>query len=734
MYAQVIVDITHTQVDQLFDYSIPPELEIKAGMRVLVPFGARSAEGIVIAVSGATDYPANKIKPIVKALEDYAALTEEQIGLARFIAEQYNTTMASALRFMIPAQLRGGKVTSKTRNVARLQLTGAELDEAMQSLYKADGTEKYPRQIEVLRALADAPDGLPTATLNASAVKSLAKKGWVSTSGEEVARQPFREPVPLIPDYELTDAQQQILDEIAASQTKKFLLHGVTGSGKTEIYIRVMRQCLSQGKTAIMLVPEISLTAQTYRFLKQRFDEDIAVFHSGLSAGERYDEWLKVKRGQAKIVLGARSAVFAPLEQIGVIIIDEEHETSYKADQYPKYTAHEVAEKRCELNGATLILGSATPQVETYYRARQGELVLLNMPERLFGLPLPKVTVVDMRTEMQEGNRSAISGRLHAVLEQTLQNKKQAMLFLNRRGYSTFVMCRGCGYMVQCKSCDITMTYHKTQDVLKCHYCGKTETPVKLCPECGKPYLKYFGTGTQQIEEQVKELFPAARVMRMDVDTMSKKDAYLRVFDEFAAGKADILLGTQMITKGFDFEGVHLSAILAADTMLSFPDYRSAERTFSQITQVAGRAGRKESGEVILQTYNPEHYAVEYAKNHDFEGFYEAELEMRRNALLPPFSTFIQIQMSGEREEDVIAVVKDFINRLKRVLLPHKSDIISIRAAQSAIRRIRDAYRYHILVCVRRTEGLLDGIYDVFHHAKYKNVLTGIDINPVNMA
>jgi len=734
MYAKVIVDISHTQVDQLFDYSVPAGMRAETGMRVLVPFGARRAEGFVISVCGETDYPAEKVKPITKTLEDYAALTEEQIDVARFIAEKYNTTMASALRFMIPAQLRGGKVAGKKRNVAHLQLAGAAFGEAMQSLYTAEGKAKYPRQIEVLRTLRAAPEGAPAASLNASAVKTLVKKGWVTVEGEEVARQPFKEPVPRIPDYELTDAQQRILDEINAADRGKFLLHGVTGSGKTEIYIRVIRQCLEQGKTAIMLVPEISLTAQTFRFLKQRFDEEIAVFHSGLSAGERYDEWLKVKRGKARIVLGARSAVFAPLKCLGVVIIDEEHETSYKADQYPKYTAHEVAEKRCELNGATLILGSATPQVETYYRAKQGQLRLLNMPKRLFGLPLPKVSVVDMRTELQEGNRSAISGRLHAELERTLRNGKQAMLFLNRRGYSTFVMCRGCGYIVQCPSCDITMTYHKTQDVLKCHYCGKTETPVKICPSCGKPYLKYFGTGTQQIEEQVKELFPQARVMRMDVDTMSKKDAYLQVFEEFAAGKADILLGTQMITKGFDFEGVSLSAILAADTMLSFPDYRSAERTFSQVTQVAGRAGRKENGEVILQTYNPEHYAIQYAKNHDFEGFYEAELELRRSANLPPFSTFIQIQMAGEKEEEVIAAVKDFIHQLKQVLLPHKHDIISIRAAQSAIRRIRDAYRYHILVCVRRTEGLLDGIYDVFHRAKYKNVLTGIDINPVNMA
>ncbi len=736
MYAKVIVDISHTQVDRVFEYLIPDELHIATGMRVSVPFGkSKTTEGIVIATAQISKFPPEKIKPIICALEDFCALTQEQIDLASFIKKKYNTTLASALRFMIPAQLRGAKVGAKTQNIVRLAVTGEKLYEIESVLYNQDGKIKFPKQWEVLQALKKEGE-LPASILSASAIRSLVKKGAVVVEKAEVARSPFQHPVKIIEDYTLTQLQQEIVEVIRGSvEQKSFLLHGVTGSGKTEVYIRVIRDTLEKGKTALMLVPEISLTPQTYKFLKQRFTEDIAVFHSGLSAGERYDEWMKVKRGQAKIVLGARSAVFAPLENLGVIIIDEEHETSYKADNYPKYTAHEIAKKRCELNDAILILGSATPQVETYFRAQQGEMDILKMPRRLFNLPLPTVELVDMRKELSDGNRSAISGSLYESLADTLAQGKQAMLFLNRRGYSTFVMCRSCGYVVKCDNCDITMTYHKSQDMLKCHYCGHTKTPEHTCPECGKPHLKYFGVGTQQIEEQLKDLFPQARVLRMDFDTTGTKDAHLKIFEQFAAREADILIGTQMITKGLDFEGVTLSAVLAADTMLNIPDYRSAERTFSHITQIAGRSGRKEAGKVILQTYNPEHYAVQYASKHDYDGFYAYEIKMREMAMLPPFSVYVQIQFSGEKNEQVVAAVKEFITRLKTVLLPHKHGIISIRAAEAAIRRIRNMERYNILIHLKNgEEHLIRSVYQVFNQFQYQNVLTGIDINPVNMA
>lgn len=734
MYAEVIVDISHTQVDRVFEYRIPSEMEIRPGMRVKVPFGKmKDTEGIVIGIKEISDYEPDKIREIIGPLESFCALTEEQIHLAEFIQKKYNTTLAMALRFMLPAQVRGGRVSAKTQRMVRLILKGPELEQAERALLKKDGRPRSPKQMEVLTFLKHNGQ-MALRELNTSAVHALEKKGILEIVRAEIARLPFEKSVPRTRDYELTEKQKQILEAIRNGKQKRFLLHGVTGSGKTEIYIRVMRDCIAKGKTAILLVPEISLTPQTYLFLKQRFDEEIAVFHSGLSAGERFDEWMKVKRGKAKIVLGARSAIFAPLDDLGAVIIDEEHETSYKADNYPKYTAHEIAEERCRLSGALLILGSATPQIETYYKACRGEYELLKMPNRLFGLQLPAVEIVDMCGELKKGNRTAISGRLYEELEHTLSQKKQAMLFLNRRGYSTFVMCRSCGYVVKCGSCDVTMTYHKAQDILKCHYCGRTKVPETVCPICGKPHLKYFGTGTQQIEEQVRQMFPQARVLRMDLDTMTTKGAHLELFEDFAAHKADILIGTQMITKGFDFKNVTLSAVLAADTMLNIPDYRSAERTFCHITQIAGRAGRKEPGTVILQTYNPKHYAIQYAKYHDYEGFYREEIAMREMAQLPPFSTYVQIQFSGEREEQVVEAVKDFIRRLKAVLLPHKRGIISIRASEAAIKRIKDMERYHILIHLKNDEDLIGQIYQLFQKTRYGNVLTGIDINPVNMA
>ncbi len=735
MYASVIVDIAHSNVDRVFEYRVPEQMDIRAGARVLVPFGkSKQVEGFVMKLAKTAEYDGG-LKEIIRPLEDFCALTAEQIELAAYIKEKYNTTLARALRLMIPAQLRGGRVKEKTRNFCFPEVRGDAYERAVASLLKKDDSPKYPNQLLVLEALAGCEEGIAAAEFSPSAVKALAKKGWIRVQKARTARKPYAEDVPLIADYELTEKQKEILEEIQTGESRYFLLHGVTGSGKTEIYIRVIKDCLARGKTAIMLVPEISLTPQTYLFLKQRFSEQIAVFHSGLSAGERYDEWMKVKRGEAKIVLGARSAVFAPLESIGAIIIDEQHETSYKSDQYPKYTAGEVAKKRCGLSGAKLILGSATPDIGTYYAAAQGEYKLLEMPDRLFGLCLPGVEVVDMREELKNGNRSMISGRLYDELERTFAAGGQAMLFLNRRGYSTFVMCRSCGYAVQCDSCDVTMTYHKTKGELKCHYCGKTKPLETVCPQCGKPHLKYFGTGTQQIEEQVKQMFPGVRVLRMDLDTMAEKDAHLKAFERFSGGEADVLIGTQMITKGFDFENVAVSAVIAADTMLNIPDYRSAEQAFCQITQIAGRAGRKQAGRVILQTYNAEHYAVRYAAKHDYKGFFAHETAIRKLAQLPPFATLVQVQFSGADEQDVIACVKDFLTKLKTVLLPHKNDIISVRASELAVKRANDMYRYHILVGLKRRGPAQKGMYTLFSSVNYthKNVLAGIDENPSGM-
>ncbi len=728
MFASVIVDISHTNVDKIFEYEIPKTMEIFVGSRVLVPFATKNIEGIVVALKATSSI--EKTKQIIKPLDDFACVTEEQIELSFYLCKKYNTTMAQMLRLMFPSGLKSQKI--KTQKYVTLKLFGDEFSQFTKTLYKKDGSEKFPLQIQLIEML-KAECSLPLSQINGSCAKSLEKKGVIEIADRQISRLPFKSDVELIEDFALTDKQEQIIGRIFTSENKHFLLHGATGSGKTEIYIRVIKECVKAGKGAILLVPEISLTPQTYKSLKQRFNEDIAVFHSGLSQGERYDEWLKVAKGEVKIVLGARSAVFAPVKNLGVIIIDEEHENSYKADNYPKYETAEVAKKRAEINDAMLILGSATPQIKTYYNAMQGEYVLLKMPNRLFDIQLPQVEIVDMREEMLKGNRSIISGLLYKEILQTLENKKQAVLFLNRRGYATFVMCRACGYTVKCDSCDVTMTYHKSTDSLICHYCGRKKQPQKICPECSKPYLKYFGTGTQQIEEAVAEMFEGARILRMDMDTMQKKDAYLKTYTEFAKGKADILIGTQMVSKGFDFENVELAAILAADTTLNLPDYRSAERTFSLITQVAGRAGRKTTGKVVLQTYNPQHYAIKYAKYHDYTGFYQEEINMRKVAMLPPFSTYLQIQFLGKDKEYLTNCVLDFIKKLKKVLLPKKNDIISIKAAEGAIKKINDNLRYNVLINVKNNSDIINEVYSVFNSVKYKDILVGIDINPQNM-
>lgn len=731
MYARVIVDISHAKVDKFFEYSVPDGMELKVGSRVRVPFANKTIDGFVLKLSDTCDFDISKIKQVSCVLEPFAALGEDQIALAQYLKDKYNTTLAAALRLMLPAQVRRNTAREKTQK--SVSIIKERLKEARAGLFAKNGSVKYPRQLQVLDALEGAGI-LPAAALNPSALKSLLKKGFVLIQDEKVERLAFSADVPREDDFPLTGQQTAALAEILRNSGGRFLLHGVTGSGKTEVYIRLIRDCLKRDKTAILLVPEISLTPQTYLFLKRRFSENIAVFHSGLSAGERLDEWMRVKQGRAKIVLGARSAVFAPVEDLGAVIIDEEHENSYQSDNYPNYTALEIAEKRCSLTGATLVLGSATPSIETYFAAKQGRYALLKMPERMFGQQLPHIRITDMREEIKKGNAGAVSGILYNEIDKTLARGKQAMLFLNRRGFSTFVMCRACGYTVRCNACDVTMTYHKDPGILKCHYCGRTQEPAKVCPECGKPYLKYFGMGTQQVEEEIKNLFPGVRVIRMDLDTMTAKDAHKKVYNDFLKNKADILIGTQMITKGFDFENVRLSAVIAAETMLNIPDYRSAERTFMLITQVAGRAGRKEPGEVVLQTYHPDNYVIRRAQNHDYEGFYEEETALRRIGNLPPFTAMMELLFSGKDEEKTIHAVKDFLRKINAVMGEDKSDIISIRAGEAPIRRINQMSRYVIYLNLKKEKDSgIKKILHLFRSAAYDDVLLGIEMNPMNL-
>jgi primosomal protein N' (replication factor Y) len=740
MFAKVIVDVAHSSVDRIFEYGIPEELPVAVGHRVLVPFGAgnKPVEGYVIGVSEKCEIDEKSIKPVLRLMEEYEALTKGQIALAAWIREYYHTPLAIALRLMFPAELRGERIREKKQTL--LVLAAHDAAAVQSGFYTKDGKVKAPNKLALYQLLTKQksigteklPEGLR------ASVAAAVKEGWAVKEERELQRKPLSVPEQPKSDFTLSPWQEEALAAIAKGMETggRFLLHGVTGSGKTEVYIRAIEQARKQGKTAIMLVPEISLTPQMTEMFKRRLCEDIAVLHSGLSAGERFDEWRRIRKGISKVVIGARSAVFAPLTDIGLIIMDEEHESSYKSDIHPKYQTHEIAIKRAEIEQCALVLGSATPSVETYHAALRGQYRLLKMPKRLFDLELPKIEIADMREELKAGNRTIFSGRLYEAILETLSENRQAMLFINRRGHSTFVMCRGCGYVEYCGDCAVTMTYHSATDELKCHYCGRTRPVRSVCPECGKPYLKLFGIGTQKVEEEVKKRFPEARVLRMDLDTLQKKDEHFRIYERFKKGGADILVGTQMIAKGFDFENVSLVGVIAADTSLYFPDYRSAERTFQLIEQVSGRSGRRGEGLVVVQTYVPEHYAIQYAARHDYEGFYEKEAGLRAKSFLPPFGLFIRFIFSGADEKIVEEAAADFKTGLEQCLKPYGSSVLLLEAGPAPIRKIEGRTRYQILLKLKNdyTKKPIKGIlYEYTNTKKYSGCNFGLEINPLSL-
>ena len=491
-----------------------------------------------------------------------------------------------------------------------------------------------------------------------------------------------------------------------------FILKGVTGSGKTEVYLRAMSHCLTQGRTAIMLVPEISLTPQTVERFRARFGEGVAVLHSRLSIGERYDEWRRIRLGQVQVVVGARSAVFAPLQDIGLIVIDEEHESTYKSDKTPRYHAMDVAQWRCEKSGGVLLLGSATPALETWHRAQNGEWGILELTRRINGKPLPEVQIIDMRQELAAGNRSIFSSELYAAMKECYFAGRQMILFLNRRGYATFVSCRSCGEALTCPHCDVSMTYHKMDHTVRCHYCDYQMKVPSVCPQCGQATLKHFGAGTQQVEEQVAKYLPGIRITRMDYDTTRGKDGHYRLLNEFSEKRSDVLIGTQMIAKGLDFPEVTLVGVIAADAALHVPDFRSAERTFQLLTQVAGRAGRdKDAGRVIIQTYSPQHPSIQLSAQHDFEGFYRYEIANREESLFPPFADFVRFLFIGENDEEVAAQCRSFSDELRPYIeaAMHEagmeiSALLYSSAHAAPLHWLREEYRHQIILKLRRTE------------------------------
>lgn len=734
-FADVVLDIANSSVDKTFEYI--DELGVLPGMRVRVPFGEKLQQGFVVKVKDENSFDREKLKSIAAIIDDEPVLTEEQIRLAYYIEAQYHTTLTFALRFMIPSELRRGAVKAKSRKMVRLKaLSNAERLLLRESCLSKDGKIKYKARAKTIEELEKAD--LPYGDVPKSVLDFLLKNDAAEVYEEELYRNPMKFPTAENKtNYTLTEDQEKAVAKINTSleegKKKTILLHGVTGSGKTEVYLRAAEKTLSLGKTVIMLVPEISLTPQLYAKFAERFGNKVAVIHSGLSAGERYDEWKKVKKGEAKIVLGARSAVFIPLENIGLIIIDEEHESSYKAENHPPYHAFEIANIRAHLNSSVLILGSATPQIETYLKAQIGMYELIELPSRIQGLPMPEIRIVDMRKEFQKGNPGAISGELYREMKRCLSAKKQVLLFINRRGYASSVQCRGCGAVVMCPHCDIPMKYHAKGHVLMCHYCGKTIPYSNICPSCGEPYLQNHGIGTQQVEEQVKKLFPGVKTLRMDFDSTRKKNAYEELYEAFRNHEADVLIGTQMIARGLDFDDVALAGIISADSMANYEDYRADERMFSMIEQVGGRAGRKEKGKVIIQTFDTENYIIECAKKHDYKAFYRAEIARRRDIGMPPYTKLFRMVFSHKDPEKAEKQLKEAEAEIRKGVEPFMEEVLLFTAKAAPVEKIQDKYRFHIILKVKNTKNtqqIKEMLFAIWDKARKGSVDVSIDTNP----
>lgn len=729
MIAKVIVDVAHSEVDKVFDYISVDG--VNEGDRVLVPFGRQTIEGFVVGFSSASDLPYEKLKAIVKRLDDFSALSEETLRLAEFLRDTYHVPFALALRQFIPSELRGGKVREKT--VLAVTLRDIPAEEITSSLKKS-----ATAQIGIIETLAKTKRTGYTELsekFGSSAIRTLEKRGFLTVTEEKSGRTPYTSLENSAKDVKLTPEQARAVYGIENTDKRTSLLFGVTGSGKTEVYLKLISNTLEKGKTAIMLVPEISLTPQMLRQLRARFRGEVSILHSKLSAGEKFDEWLRLKRGEAKIAIGARSAIFAPLDNLGLIVIDEEHDGSYEAENSPRYKTIEVAEERARLSGAKIVLGSATPSVESYDKAISGEYYLAEMKTRINGKNLPEFIVADMRQEIRRGNESIFSSDLKSEIDDCLKQGNQAIIFFNRRGYSRQVLCRDCGNVIRCENCDVALNYHKDQGVLKCHFCNATYKMPSACPECGSINLSYNGIGTQKVVDEIKRLFPSARLLRMDNDTTSGKEGHFKILKDFAEKKADILVGTQMVAKGHDFPAVTLVGILDADMSLYFSDYRSGERTYQLITQVAGRSGRADKkGKVVLQTYNPDNEVLRFAINYDYVGFFEREKAVRKSTNFPPYSLVLRIMVEADDDKNAMEGLKEVYFRVKEVYERERDKFTFFNKMKCPVKRIKNKYRYEILMRIPPDDKRLkDEIYNLALKDKRQGVLTYVEENPSNL-
>lgn len=711
LYANIIVDISHESVDRTFQYIVPSELAagVRVGSAVLVPFGKgnREHKGYVLKLTDVPEWAPEKMKSILSVIENETGAEADAIRLAAWMRERYGSTMIAALKTVLPVKR---KVADKMKRTVVRMGTADEAEQAAER-YEAKHQCAKARLMKQLVQHASLPYELVTAKLHVGlpTIRTLEKAGDVRM----VTEREYRSAVPRAErrerQYPLSEEQRQaaarVVDAVRAGSGEHFLLHGITGSGKTEVYMEIAGQVVQSGKQAIILIPEISLTYQTVMRFYERFGERVAVVHSRLSLGERYDACERAKNGLADVVIGPRSALFTPFERVGVIMIDEEHEPSYKSENMPRYHAREAAFELASYHHASVVLGSATPSLEAYRMAEEGRLRLLRLTKRLTGGMLPNVSVTDMREELKQGNRSMFSDRLSRLLADRLEKGEQSMLFLNRRGMAGFVSCRACGYVMRCPHCDVSLTQHRGGRLV-CHYCGYEQASPSGCPQCGSKYILGFKAGTQQVEDAVKRLLPNARVLRMDADTTRGKESYNEILSSFMNEEADILVGTQMIVKGHDFPKVTLVGILAADLSLNANDYRAGERTFDLLTQAAGRAGRgKRAGEVVIQTYQPEHYSIRYAAGQDYEGFYREEIAYREFLRYPPMGHMLAVQVYASDEEAAARLAQEIKRRTEP--LAKDREVLVMGPAPATVRKVKDIFREVLYYKHRDHEPLL---------------------------
>lgn len=781
MFAKVIVDVPAHQVNRPFDYRIPDEFThvLERGMRVVVPFGRRLVQGFVVDITSQTEFE-GEVAAIQDIMDSYPVLNDEFLQLGLHMAQSVYAFQIHCFQTMLPPMLKSSyskriipiapydqeptiqqvanrevkeltpellqlqkqgkitietivtdKATYKTEDWIKLSLTKDQYEELYQIEKKAAFKKRKMLQsfMKMTQPYVQKKAWMAEHQFSLQDVRNAQTLGWITIEKRRLNRDPFeyrefKTTSPLVLNEEQKTVYRTVIDNWN-NATKPYLLEGVTGSGKTEVYLHWIQYALQQNQTAMMLVPEISLTPQMVERFKSRFGQRVAVLHSGLSAGEKYDEWRKIKEKQADIVVGARSSIFAPLENVGIIILDEEHETTYKQEEAPRYHARDIAIWRSRYHQCPVVLGSATPSIDSRARAQKGVYEHLVIRHRAKQQPLPSVKIVDMREEFAQTGQQTFSSVLLSGIQDRLKKQEQVVLMLNRRGYSSFVLCRECGHVVQCPNCDISLTLHMDSKTMKCHYCGHEEGIPHRCPKCFSEKIRYFGTGTQKVEEELTELFPSARIIRMDVDTTRKKGQHEALLETFGKHEADILLGTQMIAKGLDFPSVTLVGVINADTALHLPDFRSSEKTFQLLTQVAGRAGRAHlPGEVIIQTFNPEHYAIQYAKHHDYTHFYQKEMQLRRLGQYAPYYFTVMITISDEKEGVAIKKAVEIQQFLKKRL---SSQAILLGPTSKSIARVNNRYYFQVIIKYKSEPALAILLNDILNHTQ-KDQLKGLSI------